>query len=90
MNAKILRTYIYITGSSFSPDNRFIVSLNDKPVNGHKLSEGLKQKRGEGYVKWGEKHGQSYQAATAFVQFGIPVVSNKLSRRARLRYNELA
>ena len=25
-------------GSSFTPDNRFIVSLNDKPVNGHKRS----------------------------------------------------
>ena len=27
-----------LTGSSFTPDNRFIVSLNDKPVNGHKHS----------------------------------------------------
>ena len=27
-----------LTGSSFTPDNRFIVSLNDKPVNGHKRS----------------------------------------------------
>ena len=27
-----------LTGSSSTPDNRFIVSLNDKPVNGHKRS----------------------------------------------------
>ena len=27
-----------LTGSSFTPDDRFIVSLNDKPVNGHKRS----------------------------------------------------
>ena len=28
-----------LRGSSFTPDNRFIVSLNDKPVKGHKRVE---------------------------------------------------
>ena len=38
MNIYVRKGLFQLTGSSLTPDNRFIVSLNDKPVNGHKRS----------------------------------------------------